>query len=250
MNLYDKNRNYWTGRTMGYSKVNEEELKSGQKEKWLNLLTRALPKAEHGCKVLDMGTGPGFFAILLAEAGYDVTAADCTDSMLERAKCNAGIYKDRINWVLSDAQKTGFKEELFDAVVSRNLTWNLEHPETAYEEWLRILKKGGVLLNFDANWYQHLFDQKMREGYERDRNLVLEQKLEDHYTCTDIDAMEEIAKMLPMGKVNRPQWDREVLYQLKASSIKTDESVWKEVWSEEETVNYGSTPMFFIQAVK
>ena len=35
-------------------------------------------------------------------------------------------------------------------IVSRNLTWNLPHPEMAYKEWLRVLKKGGRLLNFDA----------------------------------------------------------------------------------------------------
>ena len=80
-----------------------------------------------------------------------------------------------------------FADETFDAVVSRNLTWNLEDPEQAYKEWMRVLKKGGILLNYDANWYHHLFDAEKREEYEKDRQMVTEAGLEDHYTCTDID---------------------------------------------------------------
>mgnify|MGYP000370505004 CR=1 FL=1 len=42
----------------------------------------------------------------------------------------------------------------------------------AYKEWLRVLKKGGKLLNFDANWYGYLYDDKKREAYENDRKNV------------------------------------------------------------------------------
>lgn len=33
-------------------------------------------------KILDIGTGPGFFPVILAEAGYKVTAVDYTQEML------------------------------------------------------------------------------------------------------------------------------------------------------------------------
>ena len=58
-----------------------------------------------------------------------------------------------------------FEDESFDVIISRNLTWNLPHPEMAYKEWLRVLKKGGKLLNFDANWYGYLYDDKKREAH-------------------------------------------------------------------------------------
>ena len=35
-------------------------------------------------RILDIGTGPGFFPMILAEAGYHVTAIDYTPGMLER----------------------------------------------------------------------------------------------------------------------------------------------------------------------
>ncbi len=250
MKLYEQNRKYWTNRTMGYSKVNEEELNTAQKEKWLRVLKESLPKNTAGIKVLDIGTGPGFFAIILAEAGYDVTAVDCTRAMLERAKVNARAYGDSIHWVLSDAQRLEFEDGTFDAIVSRNLTWNLEKPEQAYGEWMRVLKKGGILLNFDANWYHYLYDEGMRQGYERDRKQVEELELEDHYTCTDIDAMEEIAGRLPLSRCNRPEWDASVIKKYKVDRIQTDLEVWKRVWSKEEQVNYGSTPMFSIRVIK
>ncbi len=197
-----------------------------------------------------MGTGPGFFAIILAEAGFRVTAVDCTESMIEQAKLNAGDLKDEITWVLSNAEQTGLESETFDAVVSRNLTWNLKSPEKAYEEWLRILKKGGILLNFDANWYQYLYDDEKRQGYELDRKRVEDNCLEDHYTCTDIDAMESIARKLPLSRRLRPQWDIDVLEKLSLTKVETDLGIWKRVWSKEEKVNYGSTPMFSVLAVK
>ncbi len=250
MKIYEENKKYWTRRTMGYSRVNEDELLTEQKKKWLNVLLESFPRDKEAIRVLDMGTGPGFFAIILAEAGFDVTAVDCTESMLKRAKVNAGAYKDHIRWVLSDAQKLEFTDETFDVIVSRNLTWNLERPELAYKEWLRVLKKGGILLNFDANWYYYLFNENMRQGYEWDRKRVEEMKMKDHYTCTDIDSMEEIARRLPLSRLVRPQWDVSLLKEYNIAGIHVNPDIWKRVWSEEEKVNYGSTPMFSILAIK
>jgi SAM-dependent methyltransferase len=248
--LFEENKKYWTNRTSGYSKVNEKELSSEQKEKWLSAIIPHFPGERKQIKILDMGTGPGFFAIILAEAGFQVTAVDCTESMIEQAKVNAGDLKDEITWVLANAEQTGLESETFDAVVSRNLTWNLKSPEKAYGEWLRILKKGGILLNFDANWYQYLYDDEKRLGYELDRKRVEDNCLEDHYTCTDIDAMEAIARKLPLSRRFRPQWDMDVLKKLSITKVDIDLGIWKQVWSEEEKVNYGSTPMFSVLAVK
>ncbi len=137
-----------------------------------------------------------------------------------------------------------------DVIISRNLTWNLPHPEMAYKEWLRVLKKGGKLLNFDANWYGYLYDDKKREAYENDRKNVEKGSLDDHYLCTDIDRMEKIALQVPLSETKRPGWDVKVLEALGAAQIQVNEDIWQQVWSEEEKLNYGSTPMFMVEAVK
>lgn len=252
MELFHEIEDYWTNRAEGYSQVNQEELAGDNRTKWREELESHFPKKirKEEYKILDVGTGPGFFSIILAEAGYQVTAADYTEAMLEEARKNAGALSENIIYCQMDAQHLDFPDETFDAVVSRNLTWNLEEPDQAYKEWMRVLKKGGVLLNYDANWYHHLFDAEKKEAYEKDREMVTEAGMEDHYTCTDIDTMEEIARKVPLSKIGRPQWDCSVLEQVGAKKVTVDPEVWKRVWSEVEKVNYHSTPMFSVVAVR
>lgn len=244
---------YWGTRAEGYSEVNEKELAGSQREAWLHVLEEQFPEKEE-MKILDIGTGPGFFPMILSEAGYTVAAVDYTEEMLEKAKENLGKYTkyglERVTLQRMDAQNLEFADETFDVVISRNLTWNLEKPEQAYQEWMRVLKPGGVLLNFDANWYGYLYDEEKKEAYEADRKKVEEQQLDDHYLCTDIDRMENIARQVPLSAMERPAWDTKVLESLGVCSIQTDSKIWKRVWSEEERLNYASTPMFLVRAEK
>ena len=257
--LLDEIESYWSTRTEGYSEVNEKELKGMQKSAWLKTLESSFPgditsKEKEALRILDIGTGPGFFPMILAEAGYHVTAVDYTPGMLEKAKENArkfiGEKSQDIEFQRMDAQALEFADESFDVVISRNLTWNLPHPEAAYKEWLRVLKKGGKLLNFDANWYGYLYDDAKREAYENDRKNVEKGSLDDHYLCTDIDRMEKIALQVPLSETKRPGWDVKVLESLGAGKIEINEEIWQQVWSEEEKLNYGSTPMFMVEVTK
>ena len=155
--LLSEIESYWTTRAEGYSEVNHKELNGMQKGAWLEVLKGQFPeKAKDEIKILDIGTGPGFFPVILAEAGYKVTAVDYTQEMLDTAKRNAGNLCERISFYKMDAQNLEFEDDVFDVVISRNLTWNLKDPKRAYEEWCRVLKPGGKLLNFDANWYGYL----------------------------------------------------------------------------------------------
>ena len=106
------------------------------------------------------------------------------------------------------------------------------------------------MLNFDANWYQHLFDAEKRRAYEEDRRKVEEASIEDHYTCTDIDTMEDIARKIPFSPVCRPQCDCKVLDEIGFETVEIDLNVWDRVLSPVEKLNYASTPVFMIKAVK
>ena len=167
--LLEQIKSYWSTRTEGYSEVNKKELEGMQRKAWLEVLQEHFPqKDKRRSKILDIGTGPGFFTIILAEAGYQVTAVDYTEGMIQKAKENvqkeAGNLIERICFQRMDAQNLTFENESFDVVISRNLTWNLEEPEKAYREWIRVLKPGGVMMNFDANWYAYLYDEEKRQG--------------------------------------------------------------------------------------
>lgn len=253
--LLEQIKSYWSTRTEGYSEVNQKELEGKQRKAWLEVLQEHFPEKEkREIKILDIGTGPGFFPIILAEAGYQVTAVDYTEGMIQKARENAqkekGNLMERICFQRMDAQNLTFEKDCFDVVISRNLTWNLEEPEKAYTEWIRVLKPGGVMMNFDANWYAYLYDEEKRKEYEQDRKNVEDQQLDDHYLCTDIETMEHIALQMPLSRISRPKWDMEILNQIGAEKVETDTEIWRRVWSEEECFNYGSTPMFMICAKK
>lgn len=242
-----ENDNYWTKRADGYCQVNVEELNSEKKNEWLKVIVKNMPNIkDRKIKVLDIGTGPGFFAILMATVGFDVTAIDYTDEMLSKAKENAGELNKNIRFFKMDAHKLNFEDNTFDLIVTRNLTWNLKEPKKAYKEWYRVLSVGGKMINFDANWYNHLYDKDLRKGYENDRKNVSISNVNDHYTCTDIDAMEEIAKVLPLSKIKRPAWDIEQLTKIGAKNVKAEENIGEVLWDEEEKINYASTPMFML----
>jgi SAM-dependent methyltransferase len=199
--------------------------------------------------VLEVGTGPGFFAILLAEAGYRVTAIDLTPSMLEEARHNAGTLADRIDFVEMNAQEVAFPSDRFDVIVSRNVTWNLPDPEQAYSEWARVLRPGGLMLNFDANWYHYLFDDDARAAYEQDRENSADEGLGDMNVGDNFDDMETIARRVPLSQVSRPAWDVETLAGI-GISVEVDPHVWQRVWSYQEKVNFASTPMFMVCGYK
>lgn len=255
--LLDKVRRYWTRRAPGYAKVNREELAGAQRRAWLDTLERQLARRFPGrekaeIKILDVGTGPGFFAILLAEAGYRVTAVDYTPAMLVQARDNAGALAQRIRFLCMDGQALRFAENSFDAVLSRNLTWGLERPDRAYASWQRVLRPGGLFLNFDANWYHYLYDAEKQAAYDRDRARVRQRGMEDYNTAPDIDeqAMEEIVRAVSLGRVQRPHWDVQTLSRLHMDDIRADTEVWKRVWFAAEQVNFASTPLFMVSAVK
>jgi len=252
--ILEENRQYWTGRASGYSEVNQLELSTAQRQKWSDCLhteiARQFPERAPGSlRVLEVGTGPGFFAILLRELGYDVTAIDLTPAMLEEAKKNAGELADKICWMEMNAEALDFADGSFDVVLSRNLTWNLPHPDKAYSEWSRVLKPGGLLLNFDANWYAYLFDDEAQAAYDRDRVNSAEQGVWDQNVGENFDVMEDIARRVPLSNIRRPAWDLALLqgFGLRAEA---DEQIWQRLWSEEEKLNFSSTPLFLVRAVE
>lgn len=63
-----------------------------------------------------------------------------------------------------DAQNLQYEDESFDVVLSRNLSWTLPDPEQAYRVWHRVLHTGGILLNFDANYGDHVRSESLQNA--------------------------------------------------------------------------------------
>ena len=230
-----ENITYWTRRAPSYSDVNQEELGGSQHSVWSRVIDQRIQshfgnRSRDQIRLLDVGTGPGFFAIILAELGYQVTAVDYTEAMLNQARKNAGPLASIIDFRRMDAEQLTFPDGAFDVIVSRNLTWNLPSPAKAYSQWTRVLKENGLLLNFDANWYRYLFNAQANALHLEDRKNVRENNAADDTAGTDVDAMEAIARQAPLSARRRPAWDIHVLHGL-GMSVFADPEIWKQVWT-------------------
>jgi len=195
---------YWNSRAEGYSITIHEQLKTEVGAYFREMLKKNAPKGK-GLKCLDIGCGPGFFSIILAQQGHCVTAVDYSEEMLRQACDNFNEAGVNVLSMQGDATCLPFESESFDYIVSRNLVWNLEMPELAYHEWQRLLKPGGRLLVADGNHYLHYYDKTY--------NLAKASKGDSsHYNHgVDPTPINEIARNLPLSKEHRPQWDLEVL---------------------------------------
>lgn len=200
-------------------------------------------------KILDVGTGPGFFAIIMAQEGHEVTAVDCTEAMLAEARNNAKRHHVNVNFMLSDTQNLPFEDESFDLVISRNVAWTIMDTEKAYREWKRVLKPDGRVLIFDANWNIRLFDEKKRLEYERDLEEAREKFPEERLHVHSAE-MDDFRKGMPMCSKIRPQWDLEALLRAGYKKIGCNTDIVHLIYDECEQIINRSTPMFLLTAEK
>ena len=217
MNQMEEIKDYWTLRAEGYSCSVVESIESGGAEVHLKLIGRYADIGKR-LDVLDIGTGPGFFAIIMAKKGHEVTAIDYTQAMLEMAKSNCGRYGVDCSFLRMDAQQLDFPDNSFDLILSRNLIWDLEDPRRAYKEWLRVLRPDGHMIVFDGNHYLYLNDKEY-EMMESERPISSQHR---NFMGVDTNIMKEIAKNLPLSKERRPQWDFNTLIELGAGSVQVD----------------------------
>lgn len=252
---------YWNERAESYSNGVRGELGDSRSDAWRRVLARvagthvqeALADGREA-RVLDLGCGPGFFSILFAEMGCRVDAVDASAEMLSRARSNikALSRESSVSLHQGDVTTLPFEDGSFDIVASRNLTWLMRNPVAAYAEWMRVLRPGGKLVVFDANWYLYLVNPMIdaRRHADQDDSQIEEWGEGDHATTAEERRCEVIAAELPLTPVVRPAWDLDILPELGASDVRADENVWAELWTESESRFYASSPLFMVEAVK
>jgi ubiquinone/menaquinone biosynthesis C-methylase UbiE len=133
---------YWTKRAGSFAEAKHDEAHSYKADLWRKDLIERLPRGSN-IRILDVGCGAGFFEMLLAPLGFNITGIDLTPDMISKAKQLAASHlSSSAEFFVMDAEHPAFPDEFFDAVISRNLTWTLPHPAEAYREWHRVLKPG------------------------------------------------------------------------------------------------------------
>lgn len=240
--IEERVKKYWTRRAHDFSAVRRMELEDEISKRWLTEISTYLPD-KTPLKILDVGTGAGYFAVLLSMEGHEVCGIDLTPAMIDEAKSLAEDLKRSISFQVMDAQNLEFPAETFDVVIARNLTWTLPDPEKAYGEWLRVLKKGGLLLNFDADYGQEVLNQdpgeeeKVYVGSGSHMGVTRELLLESN----------QITKSMEISQSKRPDWDLKVLMEIGYMNCRCDRNAGLRILREK---NGEKAPTFLIAAEK
>lgn len=265
--LEDTIVDYWDERSSTYSHGIWDELQDVHYQAWRDVLieklgsrvrTNAISTTDDlllaGLKVLDLGCGPGFFEILLSQLGCHVHAVDCSTQMLARACENVSQAgkPDLVEFFCGDIAKLPFVSDVYDVGISRNVTWLMRDPAATYAEWQRVLKPGGKLLVFDANWYTYLADEALDRARICDQvdPSILNWGDRSFASTAQERRCEAIARELPHTFHQRPSWDLAALKTLGFTQIAADEAIYRRVWNDGEQAFYATSPLFAIEATK
>ena len=225
---------YWSCRAVSYGEIRRHELACDKKSLWVAEILPHLPVGGP-LRILDVGTGAGFFAIVLAQLGHSVCGVDMSQAMLDEGAALAQQAGCEVTFQRMDACCLEFESASFDAVISRNLTWTLPDAAAAYREWNRVLRPGGVLLNFDADYGSVSFVDLADQHVGINDDMMLE--------C------ESIRRQLSLSAQSRPEWDMYALRSAGFSACWCDTDLSPRIYTHRDET-YNPVPMFALRAVK
>lgn len=147
-------------------------------------------------RVLDLGSGTGFFTDLLSTSYKEVIGLDFSKAMLKFAK---NCRNHNILWLNADAHKIPLQDESIDFIYSNLVLQWCEPLDNAIKEMLRVLKPGGLIIfttlvdgtlyELKSSWRlvdndQHVIDFKTEKQLEDFFNTEYSQILQ--HKCQDI----------------------------------------------------------------
>jgi len=116
---------------------------------WQDTLRTLLPPPP--AQVVDVGTGTGYLAFIVADAGYQVTGVEIADGMLGVAQAKAAAQPNSPTFIKGDAMDPPLPAASADALVSRQVIWTLVDPARALSSWFRLLRPGGRVVAFHGS---------------------------------------------------------------------------------------------------
>lgn len=246
MEIKEMIKHRWNRRAKDFDKSPGHGIHSGrEKEAWVNLLTRVLGKDQ--LEILDVGTGTGVIALVLAEMGHKVTGVDIAEEMVQKAREKAKNLNLFADFRVGDAEELPFADNSFDALINRHVVWSLPHPEKAMAEWKRVLRPGGKLIIIDSNWGNTAPLPKRLWCFGAQLLILVTERRNPWQSF----AHRNMDKYLPMRQRKRPEADLEILRGLgfQVEVTKVDIPRW-ETFMGYLKYGYYSGEKFLLEAVK
>ncbi|WP_232665078.1 class I SAM-dependent methyltransferase [Pseudonocardia sp. TRM90224] len=148
--MTDARANYWDEQAETFDHQPDHGLRDPDvRSAWAELL---LPLLRAASRVVDLGTGTGGLAVLLAQAGHHVIGADIAPRMIGVARRKAAAANVPVGFVVGDAAAPPIRPGAADAVVVRHLLWTLDPPGAAIGRWLDLLRPDGRLVMVEGLW--------------------------------------------------------------------------------------------------
>ena len=193
-------------------------------------------------RVLDLGCGPGRFAISYAQAGASlVTAVDISPQVLAAARQaaqRAGV-QGRIAFQMGDAENLGLRSSAFDAVSCMQTFVHFPHPNAAAKEMLRACRPGGLFVatatNTDHAWVW------------RYPSIATVESLLNRFPADLRDAVDELASIGPGSRVVHT--DRGLSAPHSSYTRVSFQRLFADAgFTVDEAVDLGRPPVFFLVA--
>ena len=215
------------------------------------LVDLAIRLAPDGARALDLGTGPGVIALVLARLGFNVTGLDLSEEMLAKARANAQRAGMDITFLNGDAESPPFPDGSFDLIACRHIMWTLPDLPRAVAKWHALLKPGGAVVIIDGLWYPDTLQGRVRRllGYCLEtvksgkwpggwqRKYVGDQSALPYINGAPLSAVEDVVRSAGFARVDHDHLEELRAYELKHSPL-------------EYRIHYAHCPRYLVAGVK
>jgi len=101
--------------------------------------------------ILEIGTGKGYFTILLAQEGYRFVSVDISGEEQKTARLNLEYFKleNFVDFKVGNAEHLSFKDNSFGTIFSINTAHHFMNPFKVLDELLRVMSCSGKLVISD-----------------------------------------------------------------------------------------------------
>jgi SAM-dependent methyltransferase len=164
--LFSAIRSNWDVDAPTYDTLPSHGLSERERWAWRRLLREVFAPlaSDTPARIVDVGTGTGEMALLLAEMGFTIDGVDISPAMLARARAKARRLGLDISLIEGRADQLPLADASVDAVFSRHLFWTLPDPHAAVREWARVVRPGGIVAIADGWWAEPSRQMRIRRA--------------------------------------------------------------------------------------